>query len=92
MHVVKSDQATGDAVESSRLHLNVEMFGGAAIDAGCNDLVKLADKLGVVVTCKANGVELMAIPGVGDGSTLFKNWEAAMKSKVLHPCASSRAK
>lgn len=65
----------------SALWLTIEVAPGTRIEDACEDAVKLADTLGVIVWFKFNSVKCGARPG-DDASLLADNWQRAMNSKT----------
>lgn len=73
--------------ELDTLWIEVDVRPGANIPASAiPDLIELANRLGVTVQAKANGVLVMAGPG-DDPIDLAIAWEVELRSKRPHPIA-----
>lgn len=72
----------------SCLSLEVEVGPGAQIDHAAEDLIMLANLLGICVDAKFNDVLMMAHPG-GDPARLAANWRVEFESQRQHKIAVS---
>ncbi len=62
------------------LYIEVTAFCGSDVGDACADLVRLADRMGITVRCKMNGVQCIVSPGDRD-YVLYKNYRRALRKE-----------
>lgn len=65
----------------STLYLKVEGAAGGTISEICEEIAKLAERVGVAVQCNINGVEVIGHPGA-TGPALYKSYCRSVDRKI----------
>ena len=71
------------------LRIEVDVMPGSDIDSAAEQLVALANRLGIVVSAMFNGVTLLVSPG-GSSSALVDNWRTSLAGNHTYKMANAR--
>lgn len=65
------------------LSIDIDAAPGTDISVCIQEMVMLANRLGISVRCKMNGVNTLAAPG-DDPKEIWKSWQSALEKGYTH--------